>query len=52
MNKGSFEWEVREVGEGNQVRFGGTRQRKKEVSVEKGREQRTFCSARTFCAKE
>lgn len=25
---------------------------KKEVSSEKGREQRTFCSARTFCAKE
>ena len=47
-----FEWDVREVGEGNKARLGGTRLRKKEVCAEKGREQRTFCSARTFCAKE
>ena len=51
-NKGGFEWDVREVGEGNKARLGGTRLRKKEVCAEKGREQRTFCSARTFCAKE
>ena len=29
MNKGSFEWDVREVGEGNKARLGVTRLRKK-----------------------
>ena len=56
-----FEGEERTKGalSGTFVRWGkeikpvwGDKATKKEVSVEKGRGQRTFCSARTFCAKE
>jgi hypothetical protein len=57
-----FEGEERTKGDlsGTFVRWGkeikpvweGQGYEKKEVCSEKGREQRTFCRARTFCAKE
>ena len=51
MNKGSFEWKVCEVGEGNQVRLGGTRLRKKKSVWRKGGSSARFAAQELFVLK-
>lgn len=51
MNKGGFEWEVREVGEGNKARLGGTRLRKKKSVWRKGGSSARFAEQELFVLK-